>query len=249
MSMKTDFVLVTSDRCGSAWFMDTFNRINGVKAYGELFLPRPRGGNTILADDRPRYVEYQDQCPRARRPFATFTFLDELYDQPGSVGFKIMYSQMRRYPEVMLYFVKHHVRIVHLIRRNHLDVIISQTRAKLAGTSHTRVGDSETSPNRLDIDVGILLPSLKRLRRTQRLAKVFVKVLSDRLIEVAYEDLLESSTEWHRVYAFLGIDAEIARPVSGLKKRGARDKSTVIANYDEIRNKLAGTDYYGLLES
>jgi hypothetical protein len=118
------FVVLTTQRSGSVWLMSTLNSLKDVTAHGELLLPRSRSRDLRWDSDfaRPRYIESGLRSPR---PFSLFSYLNGLYRTPGTVGFKLMYSQLRRYPETLAYLIARRIRVVHLVRENHLDVLIS----------------------------------------------------------------------------------------------------------------------------
>ena len=126
----THFVVFTTQRSGSTWLMSVLNAIDGVSAQGELFLPRSRSPERRWDSDFsiPRYVESKETYGSVR-PFSVFRFLSALYGGEGAIGFKLMYSQLRRYPEILAYLVRERIRVVHLVRRNHLDVLISSSAA------------------------------------------------------------------------------------------------------------------------
>src|SRR3990172_13252387 len=97
----TKFVVFTTQRNGSTWLMSVLNGLEGVSAQGELFLPRPRSPETRWDSEfaLPRYVESKSQY-RSVRPFSVFKSLSALYRSEGAVGFKLLYSQLRRYPQI-----------------------------------------------------------------------------------------------------------------------------------------------------
>ncbi len=135
---RTKFVVLTSQRSGSAWLISILRKLENTSAYGELFLGRKRVPGKMEWDSDfayPRFIE-TEASGLAIRPLSVFSYLDELYRQPGAVGFKLMYSQLRQYPEILAYLVRHHISVVHLVRQNHLDVVISGAVAARTGQTH-----------------------------------------------------------------------------------------------------------------
>src|SRR5687768_11132775 len=129
------FVVLTSARSGSTWLMDLLNKRSGMEAHGELFLGRPRLSPAIAGRaDFPRFIEVHGVTGPMRLPYV-FSYLNTLYRPPRTVGFKLMYGQLRKHPEILTYMMIRRLRVVHLIRRNHIDVIVSEEVAKLTGTS------------------------------------------------------------------------------------------------------------------
>ena len=67
-----------------------------------------------------------------------------------------MYSHLRLYPEVAVYLVRRRISVIHLIRRNLLDIMISlKVKAEL-GRAHLRVGESAPKDLRISLDAGPL---------------------------------------------------------------------------------------------
>src|SRR5688572_2767565 len=104
------------------------NKVQGIEAHGELFLRLPRLKPAIAG--RADYLRFSEiyNAPGLRRSYLIWRYLDELFCRSRTVGFKLMYPQLRQYPELFAYIVSRRVRIVHLTRINQLDVVISEER-------------------------------------------------------------------------------------------------------------------------
>lgn len=240
------FVVLTSSRSGSTWLVDVLNRQPGVDAHGELFLDERRSGTTIATRaDIPRFIEVDGPVGRTRAQ-RVFAYLDELYRVPRIVGFKLMYGQLRRYPEVLAFLALRRVRVVHLVRHNHLDVIVSEELAKLTGTSHVAAG-SNVDALKVHLDPGTLADRMYRRNRRPRQARCVLRLSTCRCLETSYEALLENEQEFARVINFLGIANPAPKPESSLAKRGGRSHRDAISNYDEVVRALSSTPFSGLL--
>src|SRR5688572_22652128 len=103
------FVVLTTSRAGSTWLIELLNMQSGVKAHGELFLDRPRL-TPAIADlaDYPRFVELHGTPSWTRIP-KVLSYLSALYRAQGTVGFKLMYSQLREHPEILVYLAARRV--------------------------------------------------------------------------------------------------------------------------------------------
>ncbi|MBW3568305.1 MAG: Stf0 sulfotransferase family protein, partial [Proteobacteria bacterium] len=133
-STPKDYVVLTTWRTGSTWLMDRLNSVPGVQGHVELFyhLPRrspPKAG----CNDYPRYVE---RTKAGIRPWSVMKYLDGVYSRKEAIGFKLMYEHLRAYPEILWFIVKRRLRVIHLVRDNHLDVVISSQLASTSGTWH-----------------------------------------------------------------------------------------------------------------
>ena len=247
---RTDkFVVLTTNRSGSEWMMSTLNSFPNVFAHSELFLPRPQVSEGKWNSDfaYPRFVESKVKGP-AIRPFSVFSYLNTFYSMPGKVGFKLMYKQLGLYPEILVYLLKYRVRVIHLMRQNHLDVMLSYAVKAKLGRSHLLVGQSAPDELRVQLDTRTLLRKLAWLQEQQNIARRLLKFFGLPHVEVIYEDLVRNHTLFLRIADFLSIDAEQQIPKSALtkiRKEGHRD---VIRNYDEVKEVLVNSKFAGLLE-
>jgi LPS sulfotransferase NodH len=228
------FVVLTTQRTGSSWLMDLLDKCPDTEGHMELFLnqrrlsPAGAGFNAYQ-----RYIELRPAGPGGLRPFSVWRYLDDLYDRPGSVGFKLMYSQLRDYPEILPKLVARRIRIVHLVRRNHLDVLISERLAQTTGTSHLVRGERRSAQS-VDIDRAWLRRRLRRLDRNERVARLLIRLSGLPWQEVDYESLLGDPGAFDAVTRFLGLSAPAGGVVSNLEKRQTRPRREVIANYADV---------------
>ena len=240
------FVVLTSSRTGSTWLIDLLNMQSGVEAHGELFLDQPRLTPAIAGRaDYRRFIEVHGTPGLSRVP-RVFSYLNELYRTPRTVGFKLMYTQLRRHPEILAYLAARRVRVVHLIRRNHIDVIISEELARLTGTSHAPAGTRSGVPM-IHLDAATLLDRVRGRGRRPVEARWLLRLSSCPFIEVAYESLLDGEQEFARILEFLDVPGPPIRGQSNLAKRGARSHRESIVNYEEIKEVLRSTPYAGML--
>ncbi len=229
--------------------MSVLNGLDGVSAQGELFLPRPRSPDRRWDSDFsiPRYVESTSRHGRVR-PFSVFRYLSALYGTDGAVGFKLMYSQLRRYPEILPYLVRKRIRIVHLVRRNHLDVLISFAVKNEIGKAHILSAEDRPTEVRVELDTRTLMRDLRKLELKHSAGRTVLRVGRLKHIEVAYEDLVADPAHFDRVRAFLGVSADRGVPESNILKTRTGRQQHVVANYDEVRARLQGTRFADLLD-
>ena len=244
----THFVVFTTQRNGSTWLMSVLNGLEGVSAQGELFLPRPRSPETRWDSEfaLPRYVESKRQYGSVR-PFSVFKYLSALYRSEGAVGFKLMYSQLRRYPEILPYLMKKRIRVVHLIRRNHVDVLISFAIKREIGKAHILAPEDRPSDVTVELDTRSLMRDLRRLELKHTIGRTVLRLARLNHIEVVYEDLVCDPARFDRVREFLDIPADQDVPTSNILKTRTQGQRQVIANYDEVRAVLQGSKFAHLL--
>lgn len=241
------FIVLTTQRTGSSWLMDRINSVPGGEGHMELFyhLPRrepPRAG----CNDYPRFVEIGTRF--GRRPRAVFDYLDRLYSRPGAVGFKLMYSQLRQYPETLAYIVRRRLHIVHLRRRNHLDVVLSECLARKTGRFHATTGEGYQQKGVIEVDAADVAKRVRRLDRKHKAMSTLLRLLPNPVFEVAYEDLCESGASFLELCGFIGLPGEQEdRSREKLIKTQRAPHRALIHNYDEVREALAGVGFQHLL--
>ncbi len=229
--------------------MSVLNRLEGVSAQGELFLPRPRSPDRRWDSDFsiPRYVESTSRYGRVR-PFSVFGYLTALYGGGGAVGFKLMYSQLRRYPEILLYLMRKRIRVVHLVRRNHLDVLISFAVKNEIGKAHILSAEDRPADVKVELDTRTLVRNLRKLELKHSVGRTVLRIGRLKHIEIAYEDLVSDAEQFERVRAFLGVSPDEGVPESNILKTRTGRQQQVVANYDDVRAVLRGTRFAALLD-
>jgi hypothetical protein len=229
--------------------MSVLNGLDGVSVQGELFLPRPRSPDQRWDSDFsiPRYVESTSRHGRVR-PFSVFGYLAALYDTDGTVGFKLMYSQLRRYPEILAYLMRKRIRVVHLVRRNHLDVLISFAVKNEIGKAHILSVEDRPTDVKVELDPRTLVRDLRKLELKHAVGRTVLRVGQLKHIEVAYEDLVADPAQFGRVRAFLDVSADDGVPESNILKTRTGRQQQVVANYDDVRAVLQGTRFAALLD-
>jgi LPS sulfotransferase NodH len=249
VDMESKFVVLTTNRSGSTWLMSTLNSLPCVTAQGELFLPRVRASERRWDSDFacPRFIETKFEG-LAVRPFSVFSYLDDLYSTPGAVGFKLMYKQLGLYPEIMAYFMRHRMRVVHLVRQNHLDVLLSDAVKAKIGRAHVLSGQSAPEDIRVKVDTENLIKQLEWLQRKQDVARKLLSWCRLPYVEVAYEDLHRDPAHFRLIWDFLSIKSNEQMPQSTLIKIRRGGHRDVISNYDQIKELLAASRFAGLLE-
>jgi LPS sulfotransferase NodH len=249
-NMDSNFVVFTTNRSGSEWVMSTLNNFQGVSAHGELFLPKPRNlDNKWDADFAyTRFVEAKFER-FTFRPFSVLSYLNTLYSNPGKVGFKLMYKQLGLYPEILAYFVRHRIHVIHLIRRNHLDVMLSYAVKAKIGRAHLLVGQSAPAELQVELNTRNLVRQFMWLQRQQNIARKLLLWCRLPHLEVAYEDLVRDQAYYFRsIGDFLAINSREQMPQSPLTKIRKGAHRDMIINYDQVKKVLANSKFAGLLE-
>jgi LPS sulfotransferase NodH len=249
----TKFVVLSTQRSGSTWVVDMLNSHPRVVAYSELFM---HGG-----EGRPKWGTEQDLLywqtfiaekggGRLARQYWLWHYLGRAFAaRPGidAVGFKLMYSQLTRISKPLMpaLWVKR-ARIIHLIRRNALDVVLSKEAGGARhGVLHARDGQAVESV-RVRLSTEDLLKRMTAHDRAVAGARVRFKRVGVPYQEVVYEDLVEDEQAgFDGLFRFLEVEPQ---PVSSsLQKVNPTAHEELIENYGEVRDALEGTPFAGQL--
>ena len=246
-NMGSNFIILTTNRSGSVWVISTLSGFQDVNSQGELFLPRPRVSEKRW-DSEFAYTRYIETNGLKIRPFSVFSYLNALYSRPGIVGFKLMYAQLGLYPEILAYLIRHRIRVVHLIRQNHLDVLISYAVKAQIGKAHLLSGQSAPEDVRVTLDTKTLVRQMAWLRNKQNIARRLLTLCKLPHIEITYEELLRDQAHFDKILNFLSIDPQEQKASSTVVKIRRGGHSDVIRNYDEVKNVLENSHFAALLE-
>lgn len=248
----TPFVLVSTRRSGSTWTADMLGSHPDVTCYGDIFSVTGSSGEPPLRTNLPWFFDTLGRSRRFAwaRGIKGWRYANRVFQGEGAeraVGCKMGYGQFRVVPWLAVYVAVKRVRIVHLVRRNKLDHILSIDSARARGRYHAYVGEKAESPQ-TRLDAGTLVKRLDREEYRVRRQRRILAWLRVPVLEVGYEELLQQPQRYAEVLSFLGVDASASDLRSRLQKWNRKSFRESIANYDEVRAALRGTKYLELLE-
>ena len=240
----TRFVICATQRTGSSWVLQMLGSHPAVRTYAELF--DPAGKDPLF------FVQRVRQSGTGRNPISQtrlcFSYLDEIYTPaPGleAIGFKLMYEQPKSNPGILAYVGLRRVRVVHLIRSNLLDILISNDTARARGRWHS-TGD-DPPPVTVSLDPTTVVTRLDTLDRRVRMMRRGLAATRTPTIEVRYEELVADPQGFDEILRFLGVGETSARLAATLRKLNKLEQRQLVANYDEIENVLGPTRYAAFL--
>ena len=246
----TRFVILTKSRSGSKWLVELLDDHEGVSVFGEVFggPHAPRGfGSTGV----PPFDTYLESVRlRRTRPLAyhRVSYLRNLYasrPDAAAVGFKLAYGHAPR--ELFAYFARRRVRVLHLMRANFFDSLLSYEVAKARGGFEVRRRDP-VAPVRVTLDPGTLR---KRLEDHEfAIAQARCRIQRYRLpwLEVFYEELVARREETlERVLRFLGVEPHVDDLGSSFVAVDDAPRQDVIENLADVRRVLSGTRFEWML--
>lgn len=233
------FIILSTQRTGSTFLHTSLNSHPRIESSDELFMPRN--------SKEDAYAVYRRMTWRRRvvhllnRQSIVNDYLNDFFtSRPGveAKGFKLMYGQVKRFPQVSQWCKESDVRVIHLIRQNLLKVIVSRKVAKERGVYHST---KTLAPLRIRVDCRKLIPLL---REVESQIDSYGKAFAYRsYIEVSYESLVANQAEEsERILRFLDLNA-MEPLVSNLKKVNPSSLYEVVENYQEMRDTLRGTTY------
>lgn len=248
----TRFFLMSTQRTGSTWITDLLNSHPNVASYTELLLEIGRG---LPEWGRYRDVPYwnsykasEDQASGKRlRPALLFRYLDGVFrnhPNKGAIGLKVMYSQAYRLPEILAYIRWRRISLIHLVRRNSLDIVLSGLAKDLRARAHATTA-SDIEAVRLNIDVQALVHQIGKLERQRKVARAALRSLAVPYYELVYEDVASDPAAMDAAIDFLGL-APVAL-TSGLRKLNPQSHRDLIENYEDVRRALEKTRFGEML--
>lgn len=251
MSKKNKFCVITTPRSGSTWLATLLDSHPQIKSFEEPFIWRADRPNWTDSDF-PTYYNYKTSAKK-KSIFTAFRYLDILDSYQAEtdfdiIGFKIMYNQIQENPEVMLKLLLDNYRIIHLIRQNYLDVIISRAAKKQHRIAHSNTVQSKTK--QVTIDTSYLIKDLDRCARNHLLFSSLLKIMPVKVLEITYESMQE---DYNKVLCsvadFLNVSSDSIAFKSDLKRINQGKYSDKIANYQEVLETLSNSSYIKFLKS
>ncbi len=250
----TPFVVFMTPRSGSSWLIDLLDSHPRIAAHAQLFIVGDRAPPDYGSRDVPRFEATLDESRghgRATLLVRRVRFLNRLFDRrPGAqtVGFELMYLQASSHTGLVPYLAARRAQVVHLVRANALDQIVSYEAALARNVFRARRGDvvpevtvrldAPTLPARLESMESEVVQAQRTLAR-YRLP----------VVEVVYEHLaVATEDELARVVSFLGVEPTDWQAESSLVGANRLPRDELIENIDEVAAALASTRFAWMLD-
>jgi LPS sulfotransferase NodH len=258
------FLIITQPRSGSAWFMSCLD------SHPQIHCPRlptlfSKHNVSPIKGFKPRwlqvdkpispYYQYRSRsfkrqiAHRVNRKKLVYEFLSDLYAdhlQADAVGFKVNYSQLSKYSEIVSWVKENDVKIIHLMRTNLLKRLVSH---KIANTRNLCHSTRSVEPIKVHIDPEVLIADFhRRQKRYARYKKRFINVYNVPYLEVSYESLVaDFDAEIHKVLKFLEIDKLLALS-SEFVKVNPDSLEDIVENYGDVKQTLSNTEFEKFLD-
>lgn len=244
----TRFIVVGRSRTGSNLLRSLLNAHSQVEAYGEVFRSPAR---EAMDWDHSDVLRQSDRMHRLLLDDPV-TFIEKrIYRrypaEIAAVGFKIFYyhAQEGAWQAVWPHLQQQTaIRVIHMKRRNMLSTHLSRKRAELTDVWVNTSGQRE-QPVAVTLDYEQCLGDFQRTRAWEEACDA--QFASHAKIELFYEDLAQDNDrEMRRVQTFLGVDYQPVAPT--IYKQSQQTLAQAIANYDELKDRFAGSPWASFFE-
>lgn len=238
------FIILTTQRSGSTWLMDMLDNHPNIKVYNELFLNMDN--KSKWADpNQPIFYNYEKTAP-GKRPWKTIKYLKNLYTYDGkydAIGFKLMYDHLFRKPEILVNLISEGYKIIHLVRENPVDVMVSYAIAK---QQKRFFAEKEVENKKLYLEPLAFKKEVEKQDFKVNLARSIVKFLPNQVLSITYNDLRQDKDgTLDLITQFLGVPGveKTGTVESSLKKLNQKSHAETIENYEEVKAIFAGTKF------
>ncbi len=219
----TPFLILAHARTGSNFLLFSLCGHPAVVAHGEIF--RAHGSKSILDATfarHPRFVQ--------------------------AVGFKLFYNHPTKGdPDDIWRQIRgiEGLHVIRLERRNLLRASVSRSIGQSTRTWMRTKREQSLEERRVSIDPDELVLRMEECRRWNDGSRDLFP--GKPWLDLAYEELVaEPERELKKVQEFLGLATPI--PVSTLERQNPEPLRDLIRNYDEVRARIAGTEWQWCLE-
>lgn len=250
----TKFIVLTTQRTGSSWLIDLLSNHPEISAYGEIFINRiPNRENPWVKGLMPPISFYefkQNNCERHFLVINYLRYLDKMVFGNKANGFKMMYNQLGRNTETILPLIFNNFRIIHLIRKNILDIIISRKHLHTKGMKHFVNDEQKNKIRTVSLNPDTIIQEIGNIERKVDFFRKLLFILPLRTLTVFYEDLVkEKETTLNKIFKFLNVNGNIIISKTRFRKIHTIAKSDLIENFDAIQKILSATKYKEFLEN
>ncbi|MCP4372358.1 MAG: hypothetical protein GY797_30275 [Deltaproteobacteria bacterium] len=218
-----------------------------IRVCGEVF-------NELSSNPDPTVMFFNQfrEIHSSRGPGLTFKYLDWFNENfEGtycSVAFRLMYNHLHKKPEIMSKLIWDRYKIIHLIRKNHLDALLSYRHAEKTNIYHVKEHVNMT-PVHFE-PLNLLRNIENRDKEIKRVTRILT-TLPNPVLTITYDKLCrDAQKNLQKIVHFLRIPGDIPflSFKSELKKINRMHHCDTIENYQEIKKMLSTTRFCSLIE-
>ena len=250
---KNNFVIAGLQRTGTTLIRDTLGKHKNIFTYGEVFIFNKGKFIKRKAGEKVPYNYRKFIEASTKRKFEHYfynekslnNYLDDLYenDQYSAIGFKLMLSQLKKFPKLKELLVERNIKVIHVTRENILKTLISRKLVRVRKVFHSKV---ELPPLKVKLNTRKLIKRLEKIQHdNQEWKNIFSK---NPYVNVSYESFTNNKTkELENLFTFLDVNPDYTL-TSDFKKINPNSVKDIIINYDEVCSCLKGTEYENLIQ-
>ena len=237
-------------------FRSVYNESFGDRNYDKyIIITYARTGSNLLMSymDSNQEVEAKGELFRSLDGKSCRQVWDEFYAKKNKMikaaGFKLFYNHPFNTDDREVWdFIADDpkIKIIHLVRKNKLRTFVSGEIAKKTDKWTLKSKDSfSLQDKQITIDFENFVGRVKKIYDFEEKTR---KDYANRpYLEVSYEDLVDDKEKTMKsVFDFLGVSSTPVK--SGYKKQNKETLAELVTNYDDFREKLAGSKYASLLD-
>jgi len=248
MGIMNKYIIITTQRTGSTWLIDMLNGHQNIASYAELFRLTPEedfptfGEKNIMLFERwkvksqPGFLVNTFMKRKSyQKYFEQVEALNDLSSTTEAFGCKVMYSQFSANRGLTDYSLSYVDKIVHLKRRNHLNVAVSKAYMEQSKIVHS---DKEVSLPPITLNIKEIVQYLKKLKRDEQFFEAkLTEQTPGKVLTCYYEDLVEdTSAEMKKIHQHIGV--KHLEPESTFKKLNKTKLEDLVVNYQELVTAL-----------
>lgn len=252
MHNKNKFCLLTTQRSGSTWLSTLLDSHPQIKSFEEPFIWRKNRPNW-QEKSLPTYYTYKNNT-KVKSPLIIFKYIDLLNNYNDeqknikTIGFKLMYSQILENPELLIKLILDRYTIVHLVRQNYLDILISRASLEQNNAVHSK--EIQIKTKQVILNPLLLVQELEKLERNHKIFRTVLKLMPLPVLEITYESLqVDKNKILGSIADFLQVDSTFMGFKSKLKRVNQGGYEEKISNYDQVVEILESTKYAKFLMS
>lgn len=233
-------ILLASQRTGSTWLVQLLNNVPSYEMKGEMFLNRAFNptNEAIIRNYKPDSIyNYKARTGRyndTERYLTDICFRSYFKENPEVLGFKLMYDQMAKHPQ-LIWKIKERAAVVHLVRRNKIKLYVSRLRNTKYGINHSFNLKGSEQIKKVKISIPHMLIHLIKLHFYEKIAKTLLVIFRFNHLQVAYEDLVDNEKEQvEKIMNFVGIHDDVYTLSSRTHKIASGQLENEIVNYQQV---------------
>ena len=238
----TKFIILSRSRAGSNLLLNQLQSHQNIRMFYEVF----------NKENSPKefwdYINYDLQNIRDLKQNDPIELIDNFVYRKmplnvHAVGFKLFYyhAKGKKKAEFWQYLQdRKDIKIIHLVRRNLLEVHISQQIALMTNSWYLKSGKKVDSYPTIKLDYEQTMKAFAKTKNLEAENDAFFQ--NHQVLKLFYEDLVRDNLlEMKKTQNFLGVRAT---PVYiSTKKQSTKSLPKTIQNYSELKESFQGSPY------